>query len=274
MRTVLICCLIFILVPVLSYTAGACSVLYYHDARSGKIYVVNNEDYWYDIHPYIRIEPRSEKKSARLWYGWDNFAQGGVNEHGLFFDGAVTPHQLLPEGYTNKARGNFGDEILAECKTVEEALNFLEHRKIALTDAHIFFGDNTGNAVVAEWINGERKLVYIRDNYLAATNFLLADTTRGNYPCHRYKAIIDDIKIMRQSNDNIDLKRIGNVIAKAVQVPAKDKENRLWGTLYSTFIDITAMEFKLVYKLDNNKLYELDLKKEFNLSGRRTIKMK
>lgn len=25
-----------------------------------------------------------------LWYGWKNFGQGGVNEKGLFIDGAVT----------------------------------------------------------------------------------------------------------------------------------------------------------------------------------------
>ena len=53
--------------------------------------MANNEDYWYDADAYIQILPASRNRLARLWYGWDDFARGGVNEAGLFFDGAVTP---------------------------------------------------------------------------------------------------------------------------------------------------------------------------------------
>ncbi len=253
--------------------ARACSILYYRDTKTGKIYAVNNEDYWYDVKPYIRIIPASEGKFARLWYGWDDFAQGGINEHGLFFDGAVTPQQPLPEGYSDKIKSNLGDDILSDCKTVDEAIDFLEKRKIALTNGHFFFGDKTGNAVVLEWVNGIKKLIFINDNYLTATNFLLADSTKGNFPCARYNAINADIRKMRENNEPADLKRIGNVIAKAVQLPAKDENGRIGGTLYSTFIDIKAMEFKLVYKLDNSKLIRLDLNKEFSSTKKRTIKM-
>ena len=70
---------------------NACSVIYYLDSISGKIYVANHEDFWYDTKAYIQINPRTKNKLARLWYGWDDFAQGGINEAGLFFDGAVTP---------------------------------------------------------------------------------------------------------------------------------------------------------------------------------------
>ena len=66
-------------------TLKACSVLYYIDAKTGKIYVANNEDIWYDVNPYIQILPATKSKYARLWYGWDNFAQGGINQAGLFF---------------------------------------------------------------------------------------------------------------------------------------------------------------------------------------------
>jgi len=40
-----------------------------------KVYVVNSEDYLYDVKARIQIEPKSKNKLARLWYGWDNFAQ-------------------------------------------------------------------------------------------------------------------------------------------------------------------------------------------------------
>jgi len=47
----------------------ACSVLYYKDLATGKIYIVNAEDYYLDVDAYIQIQPKSKRKFARLWYG-------------------------------------------------------------------------------------------------------------------------------------------------------------------------------------------------------------
>ena len=127
----------------------ACSVIYFVDQETGKIYIANNEDYWYDVDAYIQLIPKSKHKYARLWYGWDDFAQGGVNEHGLFFDGAVTPSQNELKGFS-KIKGNLGDDILAKCKTVDEALSLIRHRNIGLNNAHMMFGDRSGNAVVLD----------------------------------------------------------------------------------------------------------------------------
>ncbi|MEM9673629.1 MAG: hypothetical protein AAF992_13640 [Bacteroidota bacterium] len=137
----------YLLIQPLASTA--CSVLYYIDNTSGKIYVVNNEDYWYDVKSYIQIEPSKKGDLARLWYGWDDFAQGGVNEAGLFFDGAVVPTGSEVEDY-KPAKYNLGNRILASCKTVDEALAYLEKEKIAYPDSHLMFGDSSGNAVVIE----------------------------------------------------------------------------------------------------------------------------
>lgn len=72
---------VFLLTPTFT---NACSVLFFIDSTTGKVYVVNNEDYWYDVNAFIKIESKSKNQLARLWYGWDKFAQGGVNEAGLF----------------------------------------------------------------------------------------------------------------------------------------------------------------------------------------------
>jgi len=250
----------------------ACSVIYYVDTISGKIFIANNEDYWYDTKAYIRITPRTTKQFARLWYGWDNFAQGGINEVGLFFDGAVTPEDKIPDGY-GRPIGNLGDDILANCSTIKKAIDYLEKKKVALTNAHLMFGDSTGNAVVVEWVEGERKLNWISDNKLIMTNFLLSDTVKGNYPCYRYNLIQDNIEDLQQSQEEATLRTVGNILAKAVQLPVSDKTGKIGGTLYSTFIDITNMEFMLVYKLDNTKITKLDLKEEFQKLKKRKIKL-
>ena len=251
----------------------ACSVLYYVDPQTGKIYVANNEDYWYDVEAYIQIMPETRKKLARMWYGWDDFAQGGINEAGLFFDGAVTPEQLLPGG-GHGPRGNLGDDLLANCKSVDEALLYLEKKEIALNNAHMMLGDSAGNAVVVEWLAGRRKIVPLVNNRLVMTNFLLSDTSLGNYPCPRHQAIETRLDQMEEADQTVNLKVIGNVIAGAVQVPQTIEDNRVGGTLYSSFINISDMEFILVYQLDNSKITRLDLKGVFKEGKKKRIKLK
>ena len=250
----------------------ACSVLYYVDTISGKIYVANHEDYWYDVDAYIQIMPGSKKEKARLWYGWDDFAQGGINEAGLFFDGAVTPTQHRPEGY-RKPRGNLGDDILAKCTTVEEAIDFLENKKVALDNAHMMFGDSTGKAAVIEWINGKKNIVSIEKNHLAMTNFLLSDTALGNYPCYRYVSIKERIIKLRAEEKPASLLQVGNLIGGAAQSPRKDKDQREGGTLYSTIINVTDMEFVLVYQLDNSNSIKMNLKNVFVENKKRKIEL-
>lgn len=256
----------------MSREARSCSVLYYIDKHTGKIYVVNNEDYWYDVEAFIQINPGSRNKLARLWYGWDDFAQGGINEAGLFFDGAVSPEQEIPEG-DRGPKGNLGDDILANCITVDEALDLLEKKNIALSSAHMLIGDSTGNAVVVEWLDGQRKIVPIENKRLIMTNFLLSDSSRGNYPCPRYQSIEERLDQMEASDQAIDLRSVGTAMAGAVQVPRKMEDERVGGTLYTSFINISDMEFILVFKLDKSKITRLDLNEEFRGRDRKRIKL-
>lgn len=251
----------------------ACSVLYYVDSTTGKIYAVNNEDYWLDVDAYIQIEPKSKKEYARLWYGWDNFAQGGINDKGLFFDAAVTPEQEKMKGYHNP-KNNLGDKILAYCSTVDEALDYIEKEKIALIKSHMMFGDKTGKAVVVEWVNGERKLHWIKDNKLIMTNYLLSDPNAGNYPCYRYNSIEERISEMEKSGEEINLLKVGNTFGQASQPPWESDEGRVGGTVYTSFIDITNNKFFLSYKLSNKNVIKLDLNIEFDKTKRQKIKLK
>lgn len=268
-KFILLFLFITIIKPNISY---ACSILYYIDSETGKIYVVNNEDFWYDVDAYIQIEPKSKKKLARLWYGWNNFAQGGINENGLFFDVAVTPEQKKIKGYKNP-KNNLGDKILANCSTVEEALLFLKKEKIALNKSHMLFGDKFGKAVVVEWVNGERKLQWIKDNKLIITNYLLSNPEAGNYPCFRYESIEKRILEMENSKEKINLLKVGNTFGQAAQIPRENEKGRIGGTLYTSFIDITDNKFFLSYKLSNENVIKLDLNIEFDKKKKQVIKL-
>lgn len=250
----------------------SCSVLFFIDSIAGKVYVVNNEDYWYDVNAFIKIEPKSNKKLARLWYGWDKFAQGGVNEAGLFFDAAVTPEQPKINGYGNP-NSNLGDDILANCKTVDEALHYIEQRKIALTKSHMMFGDKSGKAVIVEWVNGEKKLHWVNNGKLIMTNFLLSDTSSGNYPCYRYESIEKNIEKLKDSGEKINLLKVGNTVGQAVQPPKPYENNRIGGTVYTSFINLTDMEFVLSYKLSSKNVVKLNLNEEFEKNKIQKIKL-
>ena len=269
-KIILLVLLATFLIPNIS---SACSILYYIDSETGKIYVVNNEDYWYDVNAYIQIEPKSKKKLARLWYGWDNFAQGGINEKGLFFDAAVTPEQEKIKGYGNP-KNNLGDKILANCSTVEEALIFLNKEKIALNKSHMLFGDKSGKAVIVEWVNGERKIHWIKDNKLIMTNYLLSEPESGNYPCFRNESIEKKIEEMENSDDEINLLKVGNTFGLAAQIPRENEKGRIGGTVYTSFIDITDNKFFLSYKLSNENVIKLDLNIEFAKTDRQKIELK
>lgn len=258
-----LCILITFLCFLFEQNADACSIFYYVDKATGKIYVVNNEDYYYDVKPYMQFNPQTDKSYARLWYGWNDFAQGGINQHGLFFDGATTPKQKIDKDYHDPIGRNVGDEILATCRTVDEAIAYLDKEKIAITQGHIMFGDSTGNAAIVEWVGGEKHIVGIKGNMLIATNYLLTDTAAGNYPCYRYQSIEERLNALNKSSDSLNMKVVGNAIGGAVQLPAKDAEGREGGTLYTSFINITDMELIVIYKLDNSKMIKIDLTEEF-----------
>ena len=258
MRKIYLIGVVTLITFLLPQVAIACSVLFYVDSETGKIYAVNSEDYWLDVDAYIQIEPGRKKEFTRLWYGWDNFAQGGINDQGLFFDAAVTPEQETIKGYQNP-KDNLGDQLLAHCSDVGDALDFLEKEKIALNNSHIMFGDKTGNAVVVEWVDGERILHWIKENRLIMTNFLLSDPGAGNYPCYRFESIEKRISEMEKDGGEINLLRVGNTFGQASQLPTEAANGRVGGTVYTSFIDITDNKFYLTYKLSNDNVLKLDL---------------
>jgi penicillin V acylase-like amidase (Ntn superfamily) len=256
----------------LPQAANACSILYYVDKSTGKIYVVNSEDYWLDVEASLQIEPATKKEYARLWYGWDDFAQGGINDQGLFFDAAVTPQQQKVKGRHNP-KNNLGNKLLAQCASVREALDFLEKEKIALDRSHLMLGDKTGQAVVVEWIAGERILHWITGNKLLMTNYLLAEPSAGNHPCYRYQSIENRIAEMEASGKEINLLKVGNTFGQAVQPARAAEGGRLGGTVYTTFIDLTDNQFVLSYKLSNENVVKLDLNQAFKERKRRMIRL-
>ncbi|MEP0264522.1 C45 family autoproteolytic acyltransferase/hydolase [Dokdonia sp.] len=250
--------------------ATACSIVYYVDPDTGKIYVVNNEDFWYNTDAYIQIIPETKNELARLWYGWNDFGQGGINSAGLFFDVAVTPNQKVPKGY-RLPEGNITDRILAHCRTVDEVLAYMEKEKMALNQSHMLIGDAQGNAIIVEWVDGKKHVIKKEGNSLIATNYLLLKPEAGNYPCPRYASIEERIKEMESSGDPITLPSMSAIVTQAYQTPRTLDNGKTLGTLYTSFIDITEMKMVFLPKLDSKKVMQFDLREEFKSKRKITL---
>lgn len=263
---------ICILVLCCGGTSYACSIVYYIDAETGIIYAINNEDYFYDTDAYIQFEKAKGDKLARMWYGWKDFAQGGINSAGLFFDVAVTPDQKMPEGY-GWTKGNIGDNLLANASTVDEALAWMEEEKFAVNQSHFLIGDATGNAVIVEWIDGKKHIIKMEENYLIATNFLLNAPDEGNFPCPRYASIEERVKELDDNGGPKGFPGISNLTGGAMQTPRKLADGKTMGTLYSSFFDITNMKMVFLPKLDNSKVIQMDLNAEFAKNKKRRINL-
>ena len=248
-----------------------CTIMYYVDPVTGHIYAANNEDYYFDVDAYVMINPAKPDRLAHLWYGWDDFGQGGVNQAGLFIDGAVTPKTEIDSKY-KAHKGNFTEEILATCKTVNDVLRYFDEKNFGLSNAHVLIGDSTGRAVVVEWMGKDRIEHYIQNGILVTTNFLLNDHDAGGYPCPRFESASNKLAALSTSDRPTTLLEFGNCIAGSVQPEANINGNK-GGTLYSTFIDITNMRMVLSYKLSNENILKLDLNEAFASKKSRKIRL-
>ena len=224
--------------------AHPCSIFMAMDGDT--VLAANNEDFYMDVDPKVWVTPPSSGEHGRVCLGFqsdkqDPFAQGGMNDAGLFFDVAVTP-----QGNTTRIKDkkktprNLGDRMLAECATVAEALEWLgKYDLVLLKGGNLLIADATGDGVVVELHDGGIKTFRRnKGNYVGATNFSFANPALGNYPCPRFQKIDDYFK-KQQGPINTDAFR--DLLA-AIAVPRTFDESakRDGGTLYSNVCDLKS----------------------------------
>ena len=186
-----------------TYTAGAarcrsdwpqlnqgCSVIY---ATDGELMLGgNNEDY---SNPLVNVWfiPGEGGSFGRVYFGFgDYFAQGGMNDQGLFFDGLAldSAHPVAKEG-KQKYLGNLVDKTMSECATVECVVRIFERYYAAESWRWQFlFGDATGESAILE----ARAIIRQQGGYQVATNFVQSTTPPEERTCRRYRAAVERLE--------------------------------------------------------------------------------
>jgi len=212
-------------------SARACSV--FTASRIDKVFAATNKD-WNNRNTRIRFYAPSEGKYGRVYFGYqveEGFQNvGGMNEHGLWYDGASLPFRSDIYNHFGKPaiKGELCEKALEECATVEEVILLYKEFYTPHWQGHSMWADRLGNSVIIEY--GEKDVVFIRkeQSYQVMTNFYLSDSTNLRWAnCHRFKAISEILD--RDEELSLEL------MTSALNVSHKEG---LTPTLYSNVYDL------------------------------------
>ncbi|HXH28538.1 MAG TPA: hypothetical protein VNL37_05795 [Candidatus Polarisedimenticolia bacterium] len=225
----------FCLASMLAAEAFPCTIVS-GKTQDGVVWAGNNEDYYFDFDTYLNALPPEDGLLGAVSFTYgspESFIQGGVNEHGLFFDFNALPpiprSEVLDRGERKEFPG--GDDalvrrILRTCSSVPEALALLRQYDFDLTAAQMHLADRQGNLAIVN-ATGIR---LSRADYQVSTNFnvFTRGPSSGERVCWRYP-IAD--RMLRK--DGVGFETIRSVL-DATQQP------RFYGTIYSNVINLAT----------------------------------
>lgn len=234
--------------------SNACTIFTCGDGEI--ILVGNNEEWMYSINNSMIITAPDEKNYGRVCFYNDSFVQGGMNEKGLFYDGATCPSTKVPYSEEKPTLGmDLGEVVLTTCANVQEVVEMLEGHNIPqYFQDHLLFTDQSGASIVIEWINGEMIVIEKNANYQLVTNFWLSNPELGGYPCDRYNAA----KTFLEEDNELTVAYFTDILSATKQD---------WGdggTLYSNVYNLTENEVYIYYRGDFTSAYKVNLSDELS----------
>ncbi|MGH9411964.1 MAG: TIGR03435 family protein [Vicinamibacterales bacterium] len=155
------------LVAAATETALSACTAFCATTNNGAVLVGNNED-WDNPRTKIHFIPATPGTYGRLFVGFDDLRpQGGMNDHGLWFDGfAVSP--VRPDMTLPSYRGDIVEDAMAKCATVDEVVRlFSRYNRAFLKKTVLMFADASGDAAAID----ANAIVRKRGPHLVQTNF-------------------------------------------------------------------------------------------------------
>jgi len=272
-------CLVLILSLTIAGTGDACTI--FNASRGGVVLVGNNEDWHYSTNPKVWFEPKTEKSHGRMLFGWDQmlfvpFAQGGMNDQGLFFDWAWCPEARIFSLSSLWPSVHYffnSDKLLADCATVEEALAWLGNYKKLYTTSHMMLVDKGGNSAVVEWVHGEQRIIRKTGDYQVMTNFWLSQPDLGQRSIERRDIDrYDTVDNVLKSGTALS-RRLFSSILQNVSLYGRSEKDKEVGTLYSNVYNLKTGDVTIYYKRDFKNAVTINLKDQLK-KGRHSYELK
>jgi hypothetical protein len=189
--------ILFVAAFLISFQAQSCFILFLSD---GKQVLVGNHEDWFAKDAAIKVNPPREGKFGSVIFTFmhEGWAQGGMNERGLFFDAAHTPFQEVEfDKSTKKFPSYIWQTILDKFETVDEAVQFLLNYQLPeLREVHVMLADAQGHAVIVGVKNGRLAIKPFVQTYLMQTNFNPWHPELSEEPqCWRYEKAKKNLSI-------------------------------------------------------------------------------
>lgn len=214
-----------------------------------QVLVANHED-WFAQDAAVRINPPTDRRFGSIAFTFmsEGEGQGGMNEHGLFFDAAYTPFQEVEHDPARKLfAGYIWQAMLDRCRNVAEALAFLSNYQLQdLQESHIVIADASGRAVILGVDHGRVTEKNIEGDYLLQTNFNPWQPELSDEPrCWRSEAALKIITASQRLDEKMGL-----------EVLTSTHQDSL--TVYSNLYDLTNKTITVYNKRHFDKPIQID----------------
>lgn len=246
--------------------ASPCTI--FIDARGGMVIAGANEDYsneeMYAGH-WVRFFPaEKEGELGYVSFGYDIyplFDQAAMNEAGLFYDyNALSAHDGINVGAKSATMLKV-TEMLKTCKTVDEALEFLDKYDFAsMAKAQMVIGDATGASAIIERHTVTKRAP--EKDFQIGTNFRTSTTPKEEITCWRYKLCNKGLA----KDEPASIESVRGLLEESMP---KGPGAISW---YTTVCDLKAAKIHLFRKGDFSMAVVIDLKEELK-KGKRNLDM-
>ena len=195
----------------------------------------------------------------------DGLAIAGMNTEGLCFDAnGVLPVVYVP--FTNsggpKSSIHYWEVILRECATVEDVIEWHQTNNMGGGWGNqIHWADANGDAVVIS-AEENKGIAFTRktSDYLISTNFNLANTSHGYYPCTRYNTVKNCLDFFIEQNE-LTYPDLQSVLS-AVHLPGTSS---YIGTVYSIIFEPLTLDLTVYILREYSTPLKINIKDEVDI---------
>jgi len=239
----------------------SCTIIY---ASDGRMALAGNNEDWTSHFIDIWFLPPESGKFGRAYFGLnfdgEHLPQGGMNDQGLFYDGASAEAVTIPPRDSSAAPQveDLHLKAMEECSTVEEVLKLYERYHMSVGDGQLLFGDRFGNSVIME---ATGNVIRKKGEYQIATNFFQSRVEPENITDERYKVA----KGLFEDSENISVDLFRRILSATHWEGAGGS---MTTTLYSYICDLRNGEIYIYYFHNFEDVAKINLQDELKKGER------
>jgi len=241
-------------------SSQSCTIIY---ASDSKIALAGNNEDANRFYSYIWFLPAEKGKFGRIYFGWRikdvQYPQGGMNDKGLFFDGATAENVVVPRDPSKLSyEGNLILKAMEECSTVEEVLMLYDRYDVSGSwNGHYLIGDRFGNSAIIE----PQTIIRKKGKYQIVTNFFQSKTKPENITDTRYRIAME----LFEKSENISVDLFRRILNETHQEVCS---RWMTSTIYSYICDLKKGEI-YIYNFHNfEDVVKINLKEELKKGER------